>query len=459
MAHLVQASSADKLLAVAKAGSAYGASPYEVLWPVHKDEVFWKWRLDVQEIFQQMKPAPAVSAVVDRVCAWLSGEASLSRERTGGVEEARGGAAPEDDAAPPVAGGAGRDRFLTAHWRRGDRGHSEMGAYGQDYWQVSRPENFGCLINRMVLESGIKTVFVATNSGSHLDKLALRDTVYRGSGGFVIYWEDIVDKDWRAELEHMLAEVFVCARGEIFLSAGRSLSLSSDISKFVLALRLFRARQARQIRDEEAHRAVAFSTRWLAECALPAAHAWLKQVTVSVHTVAEFSGMTVRLGGLSNDVHYRVLAIVSADCTRLLEIQLSDTFPSEPDQEGDEPRAPGLFFAWKAQGAGSVATAVTKLAFFERQTFERDPTCVAIRLSCPPHNIFDLHASRCPPLMAQLVVAYEPDATTSDTPARLYEQDAMEIDSPARLDQGPGEVGQPQRRSQAMKDEVDSLLR
>jgi hypothetical protein len=324
-----------------------------------------------------------------------------------------------------------------------------MGAYGQDYWQISRPENFGCLINQMVLESGIKTVFVATNSGSHLDKLVLRDAVFRGSGGLVIYWEDIADKDWNAELEHVLAEVFVCARGKLFLSAGRSLYLSSDISKLVHALRLFRVHQEQGIRDEEARRAVALSTRWLAECALPEAHAWSKEVTVSVHTVTGASGMWVRLEGLSNAVHYRVLAIVSADCTHLLEIQLSDTFPSQQEEEGEEEdgpaRAPGLFVAWKARGAGSVATETANLTFIQRQKLERDPACVAIRLSCPPHDIFDLHALRCPPLMAQLVVAYEEDGTTSDTPAHI--------------DQGLREAGQSHGRSRVLKEEVDALLR
>ena len=83
-----------------------------------------------------------------------------------------------------------------------------MGPYGRDHWHVSRPANFGCLINRMVLESGIKTVFVATNSGSDDEKLALRDFVYQGSGGFVVFWEDLVEM---VDREHPLLER-ACAR-------------------------------------------------------------------------------------------------------------------------------------------------------------------------------------------------------------------------------------------------------
>ena len=300
-----------------------------------------------------------------------------------------------------------------------------MGAYGQDYWHISRPENFGCLINRMVLESGIKTVFVATNSGSDADKVTLRDAVYRGSGGFVVFWEDLAEKHWRRELEHMLAEVFVCARGELFLSAGRSFMLSSQISMLVHVLRLFRLQREQAFADgRDARRAVAASTRWLAECSLPAAHElsfnatshhWDPRVTVSVHTVGDIQGVTIRLLGLSNRVQYRVVAIVSSDCKQLQEIRVSDTFPGETefeDYDDDEPYAlPTLYYVWRAKGARGRDSPVDVAGLKTLRHEEMGLTlgCIPMRLSCPPHDIFDLHVTRCPSLMVQLVLAFERD--------------------------------------------------
>ena len=42
------------------------------------------------------------------------------------------------------------DDYVAAHWRRGDRGHPEMGAYGQSMWQLSEPDIFACNLNRML---------------------------------------------------------------------------------------------------------------------------------------------------------------------------------------------------------------------------------------------------------------------------------------------------------------------
>lgn len=439
----------DKLVAVAMAAGAYGQSVYDAIFPdrdqYHVDE---KWNANVQELLEQLEPAPHILEMVDRLCTWLSRLASsalmLEEEATviGTIGADRGGGRgggggrkgggnlhreSKDSPGGPEKDGAERNfgRFLAAHWRRGDRGHSEMGAYGQDHWHVSRPENFGCLLNRMVLESGITTVFVATNSGSDADKVRLRDVVYRGSGGFVVFWEDLVEKHWRRELEHMLAEVFVCARGELFLSSGRSFIQSSQVSMLVHALRLFRLQREQEFADgRDARRAVAASTRWLAECSLPAAHElsfnatshhWDPRVTVSVLTIGGIQGVTIRLLGLSNSVIYRVVAIVSSDCRQVQEIQVSDTFPGETkfeDHDHHEPYAlPTLYHVWRAQAARGKDSPIDVASLETLPHEEMDLTlgCIPMRISCPPHDIFDLHVTRCPSLMVQLVLAFQRD--------------------------------------------------
>jgi len=151
----------EKIVAVSVMGSNYGQSAYnlalDIQDPTHGKENKDDMRTDFQDIFSRLSPSNSVLEMADAFC-----ERYFLRDRNDG-------------------GGAGAQyRFIAAHWRRGDRGHSEMEAYGADFWRISQPRNFACIINKMVLESGITRIFVATNSGSEEDKFELRDSVWRG---------------------------------------------------------------------------------------------------------------------------------------------------------------------------------------------------------------------------------------------------------------------------------------
>ena len=71
------------------------------------------------------------------------------------------------------------DNYIGVHWRRGDRGHPEMGALGDLMWQLSSPEHLSCELNRLLLEWPAATsVFVGTNCGTPADRALLRRLVH-----------------------------------------------------------------------------------------------------------------------------------------------------------------------------------------------------------------------------------------------------------------------------------------
>ena len=110
--------------------------------------------------------------------------------------------------------------YLATHWRRGDRGHPEMGNHGQVYWRISHPANMACLINRMVAESKVNRVFVMTNSGCDADRRALRLLVQRGSGARVVFLRDFVaDGNTMAShgRTHGRADARTLARAHIYI--------------------------------------------------------------------------------------------------------------------------------------------------------------------------------------------------------------------------------------------------
>lgn len=119
--------------------------------------------------------------------------------------------------------------FLAAHWRRGDRGHPEMASYGAQMWELSEPANVACLINKMIDESQISTVFVATNSGTPADRETLRALVH----GRTVFFQDLFNASATHELHAMVTEMFLCRRSEMFLSAGNSHWRSSTISRII----------------------------------------------------------------------------------------------------------------------------------------------------------------------------------------------------------------------------------
>ena len=142
-------------------------------------------------------------------------------------------------------------QYLAAHWRRGDRGLPEMGAYGKLYWRTSHPANFACLISDMVNATGLTTVLVMTNAGRESDRHALRYYVKRWSGADVVYLEDLredsisakaeaVDPEgWARELVQLVAEVLLCGRPAAvrFLSAGIDFYVRSIVSRLVHSVR------------------------------------------------------------------------------------------------------------------------------------------------------------------------------------------------------------------------------
>ena len=83
--------------------------------------------------------------------------------------------------------------FVASHWRRGDRGHPEMGEYAKTEWELSQPMHFACLVSEMVARARVKAVLVMTNTGRALDRHWLRSYVRRWSGARVVYLQDFLD--------------------------------------------------------------------------------------------------------------------------------------------------------------------------------------------------------------------------------------------------------------------------
>ena len=51
-----------------------------------------------------------------------------------------------------------RMQYVASHWRRGDRGHPEMGHYAKIDWELSQPMHFACLLSDLVLQAGVRNV-------------------------------------------------------------------------------------------------------------------------------------------------------------------------------------------------------------------------------------------------------------------------------------------------------------
>ncbi len=123
----------------------------------------------------------------------------------------------------------GHGPFLAVHWRRGDRGHAEVGQWGQYYWHLSRVSNVIQRVRSIMNQSSISRVFIATNSGSRAELAELlaatSGVVYDGLSGI------------ENELQRVAVEMHICSVSTAFLAAGNSFWLSSSISRTIMETR------------------------------------------------------------------------------------------------------------------------------------------------------------------------------------------------------------------------------
>ena len=128
----------------------------------------------------------------------------------------------------------GVHEYVGVHWRRGDRGHPEMGEQGDRMWALSQPEHLSCEINRLLLEYNVSAVFVGTNCGTPADRERLRALVHAP----LVFLSDLgLFQDWQHGLDAVTVEMFVLAYAKVFLTAGDSFWGSSTISRLVVHMR------------------------------------------------------------------------------------------------------------------------------------------------------------------------------------------------------------------------------
>ena len=196
-----------------------------------------EWADDEEDLFndvlRHLAPAPHLQAVVD----------SMSRLSQPPAGEAPAGGGCRDPPKGPcgtdAAQEAGAHVFVAAHWRRGDRGHAEMGEYGQLMWNLSEPHVFACNLNHLLDQTpGARFVFVASNSGTEADVALLREHIRAP----VRMLRDVgLLGGWKHEYEALVAEMFVCAQASAFLAAGASeYYLASSISRIIMRMRWLR---------------------------------------------------------------------------------------------------------------------------------------------------------------------------------------------------------------------------
>lgn len=153
----------------------------------------------------------------------------------------------------------GGAKYVSAHWRRGDRGHPEMG-FKLWHWVWALPAHYACMLSRLVEQTGIRNVFVMTNAGRSEDREALRRYVKQWAGATLVFMQDLAlpqaaniradvpdNLKWERwnQYDVLVAEVLLSAHEDsaMFLSAGPNYQYSSTISQFVEELRLSRHHQ------------------------------------------------------------------------------------------------------------------------------------------------------------------------------------------------------------------------
>ena len=194
-------------------------------------------RVLFNDVLRHLAPAPHLQAIID----------SMSRLSKPPAGEAATGVQGGGCRDPPTLGPCGADAaqedvaqvFVAAHWRRGDRGHAEMGEYGQMMWNLSEPHVFACNLNHLLDRTPeAKFVFVASNSGTEADIALLREQTRAP----VRMLRDVgLLGGWKHEYEALVAEMFVCAQASAFLAAGASeYYLASSISRIIMRMRWLR---------------------------------------------------------------------------------------------------------------------------------------------------------------------------------------------------------------------------
>ena len=207
-------------------------------------------------------------------------------------------------------------KYVSVHWRRGDRGHPEMwkGETGPKPWQWkwTQPAHFACLVSKMVMETGVADILVMTNTGRAEDRDALRRYVRQWTGASVFYMQDVLPEEvtgaqgaaievpenlrwerWNT-YDVLVAEVLLSAHPSsvMFMSAGPNYAYSSTISQFVEELRLSGGHPES-------------STIYLHECARP--HPPDQDISISIHPHCASgtpSVFDIDLSGLAIGVRY-----------------------------------------------------------------------------------------------------------------------------------------------------------
>ncbi|KAF0852699.1 mitochondrial O-FucT_like domain-containing protein [Andalucia godoyi] len=127
--------------------------------------------------------------------------------------------------------------FLAFHWRRGDRGHPEMGRFGSDHMEKTSPRRVGIVIKRLLEYYRMSMVFVATNSGLESDWQAFVNAVapYRA-----VKLDARSGADFRKEkyMHNMAAEEIIASSAAVFVSDGSRYSSCSTVSRIILEERI-----------------------------------------------------------------------------------------------------------------------------------------------------------------------------------------------------------------------------
>mmetsp|Transcript_9794 Transcript_9794/g.16069 ORF Transcript_9794/g.16069 Transcript_9794/m.16069 type:complete len:538 (+) Transcript_9794:213-1826(+) len=131
-----------------------------------------------------------------------------------------------------------KGKFIAAHWRRGDKLIEEVFARMTPKYLAKR-------LNRLITRSGgtkvIKSVFLATNSGSEDDIRELRKRL----------WVPVVmypsADDWRESVDHSIVEQILCVEAEWFLGAPYSWHVTSAFTRMVMDARTLVGKEKRSI--------------------------------------------------------------------------------------------------------------------------------------------------------------------------------------------------------------------
>eukprot|EP00762_Andalucia_godoyi_P002185 ANDGO_07472.mRNA.1 hypothetical protein len=123
--------------------------------------------------------------------------------------------------------------YMSFHWRRGDRGHSEMGGFGSSHMDRTKPENVGRAVRQILEQNNLNTVFVATNVGLQADWDAFVQSVapYRALKFDVANGADPRKENF---IYNMVIEQIIAANAELFLSDASGFTMCSTVSRIIL---------------------------------------------------------------------------------------------------------------------------------------------------------------------------------------------------------------------------------